>query len=79
MLPELSGIELCVEIKKHPELHDTKLILFTGNEDEETRNTALLSGADEVVIKSSDAQKIIKIHGYCRVNDLNLSAFRLCA
>lgn len=60
MLPELSGIELCAEIKKHPELKNTKLILFTGDEDKETRNTALLSGADEVVIKSSDAQKIIK-------------------
>ncbi len=60
MLPELSGIELCTEIKKHKELNDTKLILFTGDDKKETRKEALLAGADEVVIKSSDAQKIIK-------------------
>ena len=60
MLPELSGIELCTEIKKHKELASTKLILFTGDDKNETRQEALLAGADEVVIKSSDAQKIIK-------------------
>jgi len=51
MLPELSGIELCTEIKKHKELSNTKLILFTGDDKKETRQEALLAGADEVVIK----------------------------
>ncbi len=60
MLPELSGIELCSEIRKHKELNNTKLILFTGDEKLETRKKALSSGADEVVIKSSDAHKIIR-------------------
>lgn len=60
MLPELSGIELCSEVKKHSELNNTKLILFTGDENKETRKNAIDAGADEVVIKSSDALKIIK-------------------
>ncbi len=60
MLPELSGIELCSEVRKHKDLNNTKLILFTGDEKLETRKKALSSGADEVVIKSSDAHKIIR-------------------
>lgn len=60
MLPELSGIELCYEIRKDTDLDNTKLILFTGDEEKKTRENAIKAGADEVVIKSSDAQKIIK-------------------
>ena len=60
MLPELSGIELCSEIRKHNELDEIKLILFTGDDKKETQKKAIEAGADEVVIKSPDAQKIIK-------------------
>jgi len=59
MLPVLSGIELCSKIRKDKNLDYIKLILFTGDQEEETNIKALKAGADEVVIKSPDAHKII--------------------
>ncbi|MCK4639286.1 MAG: hypothetical protein KAT33_07690 [Bacteroidales bacterium] len=37
-----------------------KLILFTGDEQEETRKRALEADADEVIIKSPNAHEIIE-------------------
>jgi len=60
MLPVLSGIELCRQIRKKGKNHDIKLILFTSDNHPETRKLALDAGADEIVIKSSDAPEIIE-------------------
>ncbi len=59
MLPVLSGIELCSLVRTEKELDAIKLILFTGDKEEETNKRALQAGADEVVIKSPDAHEII--------------------
>ena len=59
MLPILSGIELCQKLRADPANDNTRLILFTADEQEETRRRALEAGADEVVVKSADASKII--------------------
>ncbi len=60
MLPILSGIEICSQIRKEEEYKNIKLILFTGDEEEETRKKALEAGADEVIIKSPNAHEIIE-------------------
>jgi|GEM_PF-12165 len=59
MLPILSGIELCQQLRANPENDDIRLILFTADEQEETRRRALEAGADAVVVKSPDASRII--------------------
>lgn len=60
MLPVLSGIELCRRVRSHKSCRETKLVLFTGNNHDDTHENALEAGADAVVVKSSDASEIIK-------------------
>ncbi len=59
MLPVLSGIEICQQVRTDPANKDIRLILFTADEQKETRRRAMEAGADDVVVKSADASKII--------------------
>ncbi|MFH1218095.1 MAG: NAD-binding protein [Pseudomonadota bacterium] len=58
-LPGLSGIEICERIRQNPAMQDVKLILFTGDDEPQTRKEALNRGADEVVLKSPEASDVI--------------------
>ncbi len=59
MLPGISGLDVCREVRSNIEIKDTKLIFFTTDESPETNQKALEAGADSVVIKSSDAVELI--------------------
>jgi len=59
MLPVMSGIDLCKQVRTRSELDNTKLLLFTADDQEETRRRALKAGADDVIVKSANASKII--------------------
>ncbi len=58
-LPDVTGLEICSRIRANEQLKHMKLILFTGNDDVETRNRALAAGVDSVVVKSPDAAEIV--------------------
>lgn len=58
-LPTMSGTEICQNVRSKVNGHRIKLILFTADKSPETREEALEAGADEVVVKSSDASEII--------------------
>ena len=60
MLPFLSGIEVCRQVRRINSCKATKLILFTADNQPKTRKQALEAGADEVVIKSPDASEVIE-------------------
>ena len=60
MLPVLSGIEVCQRIRRTDGCEDIRLILFTADNQPETRNRALETGADEVVLKSPNASEVIE-------------------
>ncbi len=60
MLPVLSGIEICSRVRKQETLDDIRLILFTADNNANTRERALKAGADAVVVKSADAHEVIK-------------------
>jgi voltage-gated potassium channel len=60
MLPVLSGIDVCRQIKKTDGCEDIRLILFTADNQPETRNRALDAGADEVVLKSPNASEVVE-------------------
>ncbi len=60
MLPVLSGIEVCQKVRSVPGCKGTKLILFTADDQPETRNRALKAGADAVVVKSPEASEVIE-------------------
>lgn len=60
MLPVLSGIEVCKELRGKKSCRDIKLVLFTGDDQPETYQRALEAGADAFVIKSSEASELIE-------------------
>ncbi|MBT8357651.1 MAG: NAD-binding protein, partial [Deltaproteobacteria bacterium] len=60
MLPILSGIEVCLQVREAKDSQKTKLILFTADSNEETHKLAVDAGADAVVVKSSEASEVIE-------------------
>jgi len=60
MLPVISGIEVCSEVRKREDCNGIKLILFTSDNRSETRKRAIDEGADKVVIKSPEASELIE-------------------
>jgi len=60
VLPDISGIELCRRLRESPETKDTKLLVFTADDNPETRERAVAAGADAVVVKSSQAYEVIE-------------------
>lgn len=58
-LPNLSGIEICREIRKIHELDHVQLLIFTADDSPDIRSQAMAIGANEVVVKSSDSADII--------------------
>jgi CheY-like chemotaxis protein len=58
-LPDITGIQVCEQIRQSEELKDIKLFLFTGDDEEQTREKALNIGVDNVVVKSPDAAEIV--------------------
>ena len=60
MLPVLSGIEVCRQVRAAKTSLKTKLILFTADSNKETHKRALDAGTDAVVVKSSEASEVIE-------------------
>ncbi|HBF42516.1 MAG TPA: hypothetical protein DDW42_02585 [Desulfobacteraceae bacterium] len=60
MLPVMSGIEVCDQVRKIKACQETKLILFTADAKSDIRKRALKSGADAVVVKSPEASEVIE-------------------
>jgi len=60
MLPVLSGIEVCKQVRAALDSQKTKLILFTADSNEETHKRAVDAGTDKVVVKSSEASEVIE-------------------
>lgn len=58
-LPDMSGIDVCRRVRNDSALDNTKLILFTANDEKITRESAVKAGANSVVIKSPDASEVI--------------------
>ena len=52
MMPGLNGIEVLKTIRSHPVHKDLPVVVFSALGDEETKEAALRSGAQEYLIKS---------------------------
>lgn len=61
MLPDVSGDEICRQLRESDDGKEIKLFLFTADEKIETKEKALASGADTVVVKSPEASEIITL------------------
>ena len=51
MLPNLSGIEVCRQLKSRPETRDTPIIMLSARSEEVDRVRGLETGADDYVVK----------------------------
>ena len=60
ILPLLSGIEICEEVRSRPDCAGVKLLLFTADERAEVQQQALAAGADLVIRKGPESSEIIE-------------------
>ncbi|MCP3889660.1 MAG: response regulator [Desulfobulbaceae bacterium] len=60
-LPDMSGAEICKEIRRNVPDSDIRLFLFTGDTQASTKESALAAGADAVVVKSPEAEEIVNL------------------
>ena len=68
MMPEMDGLTLCRELRKHPLRHPLYLILITSREDKKDIISGLEAGADDYITKPIDLQELYaRINVGCRV------------
>ena len=51
LMPGISGLEVCTEIKRNPETHLTPVVLISGTHERGTRVAGLNAGADDYIRK----------------------------
>lgn len=59
LLGDITGLEVCRDIRENENGQAVKLILFTADDSPEVRQEAMDNGADVVVVKSPDAAEIV--------------------
>lgn len=64
-LPNMSGIEVCQNVRRQMNGSQIKLILFTADTSAKTHQRAMDAGADAVVVKSPEASEIIHTVNHC--------------
>lgn len=58
-LPGLDGLELCRNLREHPERKDTFFVLMTAQDRDASKTLALCSGADDYLPTPIDAEDLI--------------------
>lgn len=58
MMPVMDGLEVCRQVKNHPQLSTIFFILLTGREEIDDRVKGLDSGADEFLLKPIDINEL---------------------
>ena len=67
MLPELSGIEVCRQLREDPDSKDIPVIMLTARGEEVDRLKVLASGADDYVVKPfSPAELLARVRAVLR-------------
>jgi len=61
MLPGLNGLEICRRVRQEHHGDPIKLVVFTGDDDQQLRLRCLEAGADDVIVKSADTAEIIGV------------------
>ena len=61
LLGDITGLDVCKNIRESEDGQAVKLILFTADESPDVREKALDSGVDIVVLKSPDAAEIVDL------------------
>ncbi len=61
MLPTMSGLEVCAELKKNPETKDIQVIIISVKASDEDVRTGLAKGANGYLAKPFDLFKLLEI------------------
>ena len=61
MLPDITGLEVCSQLRSDNNSDSIRLVLFTADEQQETKKNALEAGVQKVVVKSPNASELIAI------------------
>lgn len=59
MMPGISGSELCQQIKQHPELRHTPVLMFTASAKFQNPSYAVSIGADGVLLKPCPPREVL--------------------
>ena len=74
MLPSVSGLEVCRQIRRRPDTRDTPIILLTAKSEEGDRIRGLDSGADDYITKPfSPAEVVARVRAVMRRSRPSLS------
>ena len=57
ILPDMSGIDVLKELKKHPETKDIKIFAFTNYTDPEMNKQLIKEGVDKIILKAEISLK----------------------
>jgi two-component system alkaline phosphatase synthesis response regulator PhoP len=57
ILPDMNGIEVLKELKKHPETKDIKIFAFTNYTDPEMNKQLIKEGVDKIILKAEISLK----------------------
>ena len=67
MLPSLSGIEVCRQIRRRPQTRDLPVIMLTARDDDQDSVRGLNSGADDYIPKPFNLDALVaRIHALLR-------------
>jgi cyclic di-GMP phosphodiesterase len=58
VMPGISGLDVCVELKRHPDTRFTPVVLISGAQERETRLAGLDAGADDFLNKPVDSEEL---------------------
>ena len=59
MLPHLSGLEVCRQLRRHPKSKDVPIIMLTARGEENDRVRGLNSGADDYIVKPFSPTELV--------------------
>lgn len=60
MMPEIDGIEVCRQIKSHPDTKDISIVMVTALSDTENKEQALKAGANGYLTKPVMVDDLVK-------------------
>lgn len=58
-MPELTGLEVCREVRREVTQHDVRILLLSASADEASRAAGLESGADHFMIKPFSPRDLV--------------------
>jgi two-component system phosphate regulon response regulator PhoB len=59
MMPKLSGVQLCRQLRKHPQTRATPIIMLTARGEETDKVTGLDFGADDYIVKPFSVPELL--------------------